>query len=96
MKDMRIYHSKSNEPDKIIPLCIQYKDGKYYVIKAVNKELENKEVTMIDGIKIDKYILNFKGSYSFENGKMFIKNLIIPSESAKTISFGDEEITIET
>lgn len=87
--------SKSDEPDKIIPLCIQYKDGKYYVIKAVNQELENKEITMIDGIKIDKYILNFKGSYSFENGKMFIKNLIIPSESAKTISFGDEEITIE-
>lgn len=87
--------SKSDEPDKIIPLCIQYKDSKYYVIKAVNQELENKEITMIDGIKIDKYILNFKGSYSFENGKMFIKNLIIPSESAKTISFGDEEITIE-
>ena len=50
---------------------------------------------MIDGIKMDKYILSFKGSYSFENGKMFIKNLIIPSESAKTLSFGDEEITIE-
>ena len=27
--------SKSNEPNKIIPLCIQYKDGKYYVIKAL-------------------------------------------------------------
>lgn len=87
--------SKSNEPDKIIPLCIQYKDGKYYVVKAVNQELENKEVTMIDGVKIDEYILDFKGSYSFENGKIYIKNLIIPSERNKCISFSDEEMIIE-
>ena len=87
--------SKSNEPDKVIPLCIQYKDGKYYVVKAVNQELENKEVTMVDGVKIDEYILGFKGSYSFENGKIFIKNLIIPSEKDKCISFSDEEMIIE-
>lgn len=87
--------SKSNEPDKVIPLCIQYKDGKYYVVKAVNQELENKEVTMIDGVKMDEYILGFKGSYSFENGKIYIKNLIIPSEGNKCISFSDEEMIIE-
>lgn len=87
--------SKSNEPDKVIPLCIQYKDGKYYVVKAVNQELENKEVTMIDGVKIDEYILGFKGSYSFENGKIYIKNLIMPSETNKCISFSDEEMIIE-
>lgn len=87
--------SKSNEPDKVIPLCIQYKDGKYYVVKAVNQELESKEVTMIDGVKMDEYILGFKGSYSFENGKIYIKNLIIPSERNKCISFSDGEMIIE-
>lgn len=88
--------SNINKIDKIIPLCIQYKDDKYYVVKATNQELEGKEIIGIDNIKMDEYILKLKGSYSFENNKFFIKNLILPSQNAKNISFNNGEITIES
>lgn len=87
--------SKSNESNKVIPLVIQYINGKYFVVKALDQTLENKEVVRIDNIEIDKYILNCKGSYSLDNNKIYIKNLIIPSEKSIKISFdNDEEIFI--
>lgn len=81
------YMVNPNKKDnsKMIPLIIQYYEGKYYVIKSGDESLIGSEVTSIDGIDIDGCAQKTNDSFSFDNGKCYSKRITIDSDTSKKI-----------
>lgn len=80
---------------KMIPLIIQYYEGKYYVIKSSDDSLIGSEVTSIDELDINEYARKTNDSFSFDNGKCYSKRITIDSDVSKKIVCDGKSIELE-